>query len=176
MKLIIKIFAAIGVDLIIFWVIGALIIMGFTMNNEIKMDFMYKYMLGSLSALYWVFLYTVFLPFNYFNGQTLGQKIFKVGIKMNENKKLSYTNLFLMHGAVNIVLVFTTLGISALISFLLKIFYKKKSTIEELFCSFKYIDLRETQHINIRKNREEEVEEIVKRLKTKKIKKKHKRK
>lgn len=136
-------------DIAIILLVGWLVITGFLVPT-LKMDYLAKITLGSASALYWVFLYTVYLPYSFWNGQTLMKKAFKLGVKYNV--EMNFKRLFLVNAAFTQALPVMTSGISILINWFWILLSKKKRSLEQIFVNLDYYVVEnKEQHLNYSK-------------------------
>lgn len=155
-------------DLALSWLVGALIIGGFMGSNTIHLETNSKFLLSSLSALFWIFLYTTYVPFHYFNGQTLMQKAFGLGVEFPKNKIMTYSNLFILHVPAGNILPVATFGIFYIVNALFVVFYKKHVTLEEFFTNTRYYLTKEKTHINKTKFTINETKKIIHKVKKRK--------
>lgn len=143
-----------ALDIAIILLCGWLIITGFFVA-KFDLAFFARFLLGTLSALYWVFLYTVIIPF-YWNGQTLMKKVFKVGVKFNV--KMTFKKLFIANAAFQHGLPVMSWGASVLINLGLMIFTKKHKSLEERFTNCEYYVLtKDNEYINLTSKTEQEL-------------------
>lgn len=172
-------------DVGFFYLIGSLIVIGFMHESQVTRSIFMgtdagvngRFLIAGISALAWVFYYTVYIPFHFFNGQTLMQKLFGVGVEFQNKKLMTYRSLFFLHGFFGIVLPIAlinaflpiigylafpaTFAIIIIANVICSIFFKFDATIAEKSVKIRFYLTSEKKVINYTKHTIEKRNNIV---------------
>ena len=96
---------------------------------------------GLLYALFLLFYYMV-LPM-FIKGQTIGKWFFKIKVLRDDNKDVDYKTLFFREAICRILVTTLSLGISAVVSFIIMIIRDDKKSLADVFANTKVIDIKE---------------------------------
>lgn len=89
-------------------------------------------------------IYYIVIPF-FFNGQTIGKKIFKLKILREDEGKLDYRTMFYREGIGRIFLNFASLGITIIVSTIIMIIREDNKDLADILAKTKVIDLYESE-------------------------------
>ena len=96
---------------------------------------------GSFYALFLLFYYMVIPMF--IKGQTLGKKIFKLKVVLEDGKDVDYKVLFFREAICRILIRTLSLGISSIVSIIIMCIRDDNKSIGDIFSQTKVIDIKE---------------------------------
>lgn len=89
-------------------------------------------------------IYYIVIPL-FFNGQTIGKKIFKLKIIRENEQKLDYRTMFYREGIGRIFLNFASLGVTIIVSTIIMAIREDKKDLKDILAKTKVIDLYESE-------------------------------
>lgn len=98
---------------------------------------------GILFAVIFIIYYAI-IPI-YFNGQTIGKKVFKLQILKENGEKIDYQTMFFREGLGRIFINFASLGITAIVSVIIMGLREDKKGLADIMSKTKVIDLYESE-------------------------------
>ena len=98
---------------------------------------------GVLFAIIFVVYYAI-IPI-YFNGQTIGKKVFKLQILKDNNEKIDYQTMVFREGLGRIFINFASLGITAIVSVIIMGLREDKKGLADIMSKTKVVDLYESE-------------------------------
>ena len=93
---------------------------------------------------FFLILYYIIVPI-FFNGQTIGKKVFKLKVVADNNGKLSAGTMFYREGIGRILIIFASLGITSLVSVIIMILREDKKGLADIIAKTSVIDLYESE-------------------------------
>lgn len=89
-------------------------------------------------------IYYIVFPL-FFNGQTIGKKIFKLQIMKDNDKKLDYKTMFYREGIGRIFINFASLGITVIASTIIMALREDNKDLADILAKTKVVDLYESE-------------------------------
>ena len=89
-------------------------------------------------------IYYVVFPI-FFNGQTIGKKVFKLKILKENGEKLDYKTMFYREGIGRIFINIASLGITVVVSTIIMSLREDKKDLADILAKTKVIDLYESE-------------------------------
>lgn len=98
---------------------------------------------GVIYAIIILIYYAIFPIF--FNGQTIGKKIFKLKLIKENDEELDYSTMFYRECIGRIFITFVSLGFTVIVSTLIMILREDKKNLYDILAKTKVIDLYESE-------------------------------
>ena len=79
------------------------------------------------------------------DGQTIGKKVFKLQMMMDDGKKVNYKTMFYREAIGRVFINFASLGITAIVSIFIMMLREDKKALADILAKTKVIDLYESE-------------------------------
>jgi len=89
-------------------------------------------------------IYYVVVPL-FFNGQTIGKKVFKLKMVREDGSEVDYKTMFYREGIGRIFINFASLGVTAIVSIIVMGLREDKKGLADILAKTKVIDLYESE-------------------------------
>ena len=91
-----------------------------------------------------ILIYYIVMPL-FFNGQTIGKKVFKLKILKENEEHLDYKTMFYREAIGRIFINYASLGVTAIVSLIIMILREDKKDLADIIAKTKVIDLYESE-------------------------------
>ena len=91
-----------------------------------------------------ILIYYIVVPI-FFNGQTIGKKVFKLQIVSENGEKLDYKTMFYREGIGRIFINFASLGLTIIVSTIIMALREDRKDLADILAKTKVIDLYESE-------------------------------
>ncbi len=91
-----------------------------------------------------ILIYYIVTPL-FFNGQTIGKKVFKLKILKEDEQKIDHRTMFYREGIGRIFLNFASLGVTIIVSTIIMIIREDNKDLADILAKTKVIDLYESE-------------------------------
>lgn len=116
----------------------------YALNKDLQLSFSMIIKLVRAGMIYCLFLlfYYIVIPI-FIKGQTIGKKVFRLKVVLEDGKDVDYKTLFFREAICRILVRTISLGISSIVSTLVMCLRDDNKSIGDIFSQTKVIDIKE---------------------------------